>query len=284
MRVIPLAYCPTLSEDDIYRHECSDRIWVPRHTFERWLTAEDAGTVVIVQLEGVPACMYAPHAGPRNVIYAPMWMCEELGVSLDPPMEEDGEVGDDDDRPGENSPGRMNPQRVQSTFEDDFIVPERLHPPMCTFMKVQPHTSDHLPACVGGRGGEEMPEDTLSRAFEEYTCVRSGQTMTLHLPSGDRMFVTITETEPAVGPLCIRSTEIAMDLLEPLDRPALPEPVPAPVLAPAPKLPQVPEPAPEPVLPQETREERRERMARAAMARMAAATAATAVTAASSTS
>ncbi len=93
------------------------------------------------------------------------------------------------------------------------------------------------------------------------------------------MFVTITETEPAAGPLCIRSTEIAMDLLEPLDKPAPPEPVSVPIPEPAPELPQVPEPAPEPVLHQETREERRERMARAAMARMAAA-----ATAASTTS
>lgn len=244
MRIIPLSYCPTLSEDDIYRHECSDRIWVPRHTFERWLTAEDAGIVVIVKLEAVPACMYAPHTGPRNIIYAPLWMCEELGVSLDPPTEEE--------------------EDIEASTEDDYIIPERLQPPMCTFMKVQPHTSYHLPACVGGQGGEEMPEDTLSRAFEEYTCLREGQTVLLNLPCGSRMFVTIVEAYPATGPVCIRNTEISMDLLEPLDRPpAVVQPIHA-----------EPEPEPEPpivpqeLLPQETREERRERMYRATIARL----------------
>jgi hypothetical protein len=250
MRIIPLCFCPTLSEEEIYRHECSDRIWVPRHTFERWLTAEDAGSVVIVRLDGVPACMYAPHSGPRNIIYAPMWICEELGVSLDPPEEDEG---------------------------DDYIVPERLHPSMCTFMKVQPHTSEHLPSCVGGTGGDAMPEDTLSRAFEEYTCLRNNQTVMLHLPSGNRMFVTITEaltTEgEATGPMCVRNTEIAMDLLEPLDRirPPTPPPAPPALLFPEelPQEPEQPKQPQEPEQPQETREERRERMYRAVMARKA---------------
>ncbi len=227
---------------------------MPRHTFERWLTAEDAGSVVIVQLEGVPACMYAPHAGPRNIIYAPMWMCEELGVSLEPPP------ADED-------------------AEDDYIVPERLHPPMCTFMKVQPHTSDHLPACVGGSGGDAMPEDTLSRAFEEYTCLRNNQTVLLHLPSGNRMFVTVTDAlavdGEVAGPMCIRNTEIAMDLLEPLDRvrpPTPPPPAPTLLLPPEQEQSQ-PQQQPQTQPPQESREEsreeRRERAYRAAMARMA---------------
>jgi hypothetical protein len=253
MRVIPLCYCPTLSEEDIYRHECSDRIWVPRHIFERWLTAEEVGSVVIVQLEGIPACMYAPHAGDRNVIYAPMWMCEELGTSLDPP-------GDDD-----------------TDTEDDYIVLERLQPAMCTFLKVQPHTSDHLPACVGGAGGDAMPEDTLSRAFEEYTCLRQGQTVMLNLPSGSRMFVTIDEATPA-GPVCIRSTEVAMDLLEPLDappaRPPTPPPAPLPLLFP--EFPTYPSPpvavqplAQQPQPQEETHAQKRARMLAAATARMA---------------
>lgn len=243
MRIISLSYCPNLSEEDIYRHECSDRIWVPRHVFERWLTAEEVGSVVIVQLEGIPACMYAPHNGPRNVIYAPNWMCEELGISMDAPEDD----------------------------EDDYIVPERLQPSMCTFLKVQPHTSDHLPSCVGGSGGNAMPEDTLSRAFEEYTCLREGQTMMLHLPSGDRMFVTIVEAQPAgQGPFCIRNTEIAIDLLEPLDRPTpsvvVPEEsVPLSYVAPE-ELAQQPEPQPQ--QPTETREERRALLARAALARL----------------
>lgn len=226
MRIIPLSYCPYLSEDEIYYHECSDRIWVPQHTFERWLLAEDVGAVTMVTLEGIPACMYAPHMGARNVIYAPMWMCEELRVPLD------------------------------ASEEDDYIIPERIQPPTCTFLRVQPHTSDHIPKGPG----DPMPEDTLSRGFEQYTCLREGQTMALNLPNGSRMFVTIVETEPK-GPLCIRSTEISMDMLEALDTPEPePEPVPEPEPEPAPK----PVPAPVP----ESREERRQRLANAAFARM----------------
>ncbi len=249
MRILPLSFYSALSEAEIQLHECSDRIWVPRHMFERWLTAEEVGNVVIVQLEGIPACMYAPHTGPRNVLYAPTWMCEELGVSMDPPEEAD------------------------SDLEDDYIVPERLQPPMCTFLKVQPHTSEHLPACVGGAGGDAMPEETLSRAFESYTCLREGQTLTLGLPSGDRLFATIVEALPhGQGPLCIRNTEIAMDLLEPLDRIVdTPEPVPTTTLTPALAPEQAPEPAPEqpaePAYFQESREARRARCAAAALAR-----------------
>ncbi len=238
MRIVPLSYCPTLSEDDIYRHECSDRIWVPQHTFERWLLAEDVGTVVTVSLEGVPACMYAPHSGPRNIIYAPTWMCEELRTSLDPPTEDD----------------------------DDLIVPERLQPPTCLFLQVQPHTSDHVPTSAE----DPMPEDILSRAFEEYTCLREGQTVALQLPNGSRMFVTIVETQPQGSPVCIRTDEIAMDLLEALDtpqKPRLPTPPPSPpvTLMPEPE----PEPEPQPLWQSlETKEERRQRLAAAAMARM----------------
>ncbi len=240
MRILPLLFNSNLSEDDIYRHETSDRIWVHQRIFERWMNAEEAGTVVSVLLGHVPACMFAPHNHRRNVIYAPTWMCEELGVSC--------EMGDEDED------------------EDDYITMERLQPNLCTFVRLQPLTSDHLPSSVGGQGGEEMPEDTLSRGFEEYTCIREGQTLNIRLPWGSRMFVTITEAHPqGKGALLIRNGEIAMDLLEPLDRPAhTPEPLPTPPPEPevVPTVPAVP------AVPIETREERRERLARAALARM----------------
>lgn len=185
--------------------------------------------MVIVKLENVTACIYAPHSGPPNIIYAPMWMCESLGVSVDPPEDDD----------------------------DDLIVMERVHPPICTFVQVQPHTLDHLPAIAGGFGNE-MPEDTLSRAFEEYTCIEQGQTMMLHLPNNNRMFVTIVETQPSQGSLCIRNTEVAMDLL------------PAPVASDASDASNASD-APvelETVACTETREERRERMYKAALDRL----------------
>ena len=187
MRVVPLSYNEYLSVSEIDRHECSDRIMVPQRMFERWMSEEDAGSVVLVALEGIAACMYAPHCGPRDVIYAPMWMCEALRVSLDPPDDADAAV-------------------------DDYIVPVRIRPAMCTFMRIQPHTSDHLHI------PNTAPEDVLSRGFEEYTCVRSGQTLMLRLETGERMFVSVVATEPDnSGPVCIRSPEIFMDMLEALD-------------------------------------------------------------------
>ncbi len=240
MRILPLLFNSNLSEEDVYRHETSDRIWVHQRIFERWISAEEAGTVVSVLLGHVPACMYAPHNGRRNVIYAPTWICEELGVSCE-------DFGSEDED------------------EDDYITMERLQPNLCTFMRVQPLTSDHLPTCVGGWGGEELPEDTLSRGFEEYTCIREGQTLSLRLPWGSRMFVTISEAHPqGNGPLLIRNCEIAMDLLEPLDRPTtepvVPTPTPTPTVVPEPTVPHA--------VVTETREERRERIARAALARL----------------
>jgi hypothetical protein len=179
-------------------------------------------------------------------VYAPTWMCEELRVSLDPTEE-----------------------------EDDFIVPERIQPPTCTFLRVQPHTSDHIPASPE----DPMPEETLSRGFEEYTCLREGQTMALHLPSGTRMFVTIVEAEPKGGPVYIRSQEIQMDMLEALDTQgvasqpgvASQQGVASQPLSPLPftsdedAMPMTPRP---PTPPPETREERRQRLANAAMARL----------------
>lgn len=193
MRIVPLTYCSFLSEEEVALHECSDRIWVPQRMFERWMMEEDVGSLVLVRLDRIPACIYGPHSDSNLRIYAPTWMCVALHVSLDPP----------DD-------------------EDDYVEVERIHPNMCTFLKLQPHTSDHLYA------GD--PEETLSRAFEEYTCIEPGQTLSLRLPNGVSMEATVVETEPPVGPLCIRNAEIVLDLLQPLDH--IPEPAVEPLIEP----------------------------------------------------
>jgi hypothetical protein len=228
MRIIPLTYCSFLSEEEVIRHECSDRIWVPHRMFERWMMEEDVGSLVIVRLERIAACIYGPHGDGNMRIYAPTWMCEAIGVSLDPP--------DDDD-------------------SDDFIEVERIHPNMCTFLKLQPHTSDHLYA------GD--PEETLSRAFEEYTCIMPGQSLTLLLPNGVRMETTVVESDPTEGPLCIRNAEIVLDLLQPLDY--VPEPVREPLIEPVHPI----QPPEEPTqLPMPSRDERRALFAAAALARL----------------
>jgi hypothetical protein len=248
MRVVSLLYAEFLSPTDLERHECSDRIWVPARMFERWMSEEDAGSVVLVTLDGVAACMYAPHREAHNVIYASTWMCEALRVSLDPPMDDD---------------------------PDDYIVPVRIRPAVCTFMRIQPHTSTHLMGSSGA--APEAPEDVLSHGFEQYTSVRSGQTLTLQLENGERMFVTVVDAEPATGAaVCIRSPEITMDLLEPLDaEPVARAPTPRPVVdipvlyppggSPIQTPHTTPSPTPTPPLP--SREERRRLAAEAAMRR-----------------
>ncbi len=226
MRIVPLTYCSFLSEEEVARHECSDRIWVPQVMFQRWLLAEEVGSVVIVRIEGVVACMYGPHTDGNLRIYAPTWMCRELGVSLDPPED-----------------------------EDDYFEVERIQPDLCRFLQVQPHTSDHLYT------GD--PEETLSRAFEEYTCVAPGQTLTLRLPNGICMEATILTSEPAEGPLCIRNAEITLDLLQPLD--AIPEPLtPEPLIEPV----HFVEPAATTTPSMPSREERRALYAAAALQRL----------------
>jgi hypothetical protein len=255
MRVVPLCYASFLTSEQVDHHECSDRIWVPRHMFERWLTAEDAGSVVIVKLQDVAACIYGPHGEAEDILYAPTWMCSTLRVSLDPPMED------------------------EDLAIDDYIEPLRFRPDMCTHVKLQPHTSDHI------RLVEEMGvsvEDVLSRALEEYTCLMEGQTLTLHLENGSVLTVDVLEALPrptdGMTPLCIRSTEITLDLEAPLDRPATPLPTrpvggspppwfTVPTLPSTPLQPLPPSPPSPPPMP--SKEERRALMAAAAMRRLA---------------
>lgn len=197
MRVLPLSYCEFLTTEEVWRHECSDRIWVPKNIFRTWMSEEDVGDIVIVLLEGgtknVAACMYGPHSEASNVIYAPSWICEALGTSLDP-------FGGEDD-----------------TTADDLIIMTRYRSSMCTSVKLQPFTGQHLH--VEG----ETPDEALSRGFEEYTCLTEGQTMSLRLTNGEMVIVTIVEAEPRpkegrpAKPLCIRNTEVVLDLLAPLD-------------------------------------------------------------------
>ncbi len=235
MKIRSILHTDHIFEDDLATHECSDRIWVPRRMFERWMAEEDAGTIVTLQLDEVYGCMYAPHSGPHDTLYVPNWMCRALRTP------EVAESKEDD--------------------TDDYIVPIRCRPEVCMFLKVQPHTSEHI------INQTESPEDVLARGFDAYTCINEGQTISLRLESGLTMDVTIMEAHPAnKRPLCIRAGEIALELMAPFDIPD-PDPEPEPVVArpPTPPVPEEPE-IPKPL----TRDEisaRRERMAAAAMAR-----------------
>jgi hypothetical protein len=250
MKLVSFLYADWMSEEEIQISEFSDRIWVPNRIFQRWMNEEDVGSVVIVELDGgskqVSACMYGAHSRHENVIYAPTWICHELKVSGEPPVNEDDE---DDD-------------------EDDAIEMIRMRPDQCTFLKIQPFTSAHIHT---SELLQESAEDVLSRGLESYTCIKKGQVLTIRLQTGDLLGFEVLEASPDYSELlCIRAGEIELDLLPPLDLPE-PEPVqpePEPV-QPEPEPVFVPEPVPEPAPIPETREERRRKMAAAALARIA---------------
>jgi hypothetical protein len=231
MKILSLLYADWIREDELAAHQHSDRIWLPAHMFQRWLLEETEGSLVIADLGGVGVCVYGPHGGDTNVLYAPEWICQTLGVSGEP--EPEGE---------------------------DYIVPLRVRPAQCLFVKLQPHTSRHIEIAES----TQMPaEDILARGFEHYTCLQKGKTITLHLESGDELTVDVLDTLPQTDDiLCIRAGEIELELLPPLD--LLQSTLDACKFVAAPE--PVHEPAPEPS--SESREERRAKLAAAALARL----------------
>jgi hypothetical protein len=85
MQVQPLYYLGSLSDDEIAKEDCSDRIWVPQAIFERF-TNTDGPAVVRLQNsveQTIPALIYAVHYGDRNTMYAPSWICDELAHDMD---------------------------------------------------------------------------------------------------------------------------------------------------------------------------------------------------------
>ncbi len=273
MKLVNILFADWMSEAEIQEHQLSDRIWVPRRIFERWMREEDAGSLVIVELDGgaqkVPVCMYAPHCGGNNVIYVPEWVCSELKVSGEPPSiryrdDEDDEDNDDGSEAVEDNDGS---EAVEDN--DDAIIPIRKRPHQCSFVKLQPFTSAHIHAA---EQLEEPAEDILSRGLEAYTCLRKGQILSILLQTGEVLGLEVLEAQPETDVLCIRAGEIELELLPPLDLLEQElercEPYSQPITEPT----QLEESQqiiaePEPVQPQETREERRRKLAAAALAR-----------------
>lgn len=195
MKVLPLCYLGQLSETDLARHECSDRIWVHHRRFEEFMTSGDAGVAAIVRLsnrvdQSVPALIYAAHYAEEDTLYVPTWMLSEL-------------VHDTED-----------------------VRCARISPSLGTQIMLLPHTSDHLL-------GEEDAETVLRDGFEQYTCLVKGMDYAIWL--GDRAFnVTLMDVAPAGQEvICIRGNPLELELLAPLDRPATPAPPPE-VTAPEP--------------------------------------------------
>lgn len=216
MRVLSLLYHPDLSEDDLVRSNCSDRIWLPPPLFQRLLCEGEVGTTCLVRLQNrVGQVAYgvahgvSPHGNDgdeddEDVAYVPSWMCEMLEYDM-----EDVEV-----------------VRAQDIA-------------LCAHLVLQPHTSSHLAPSV------DDVQEFFRDAFEAYTCLPVGATLPLWLSTEQRAVdVTIARVLPEdARVVCIRGGDISLELLPPLDMPSLPAPPAPPVVLPAPLPPAVP-PAP----------------------------------------
>jgi hypothetical protein len=193
MIVKPLFYMEHLADSDIAKYECSDKIWLGRNEYERWVMSCEPGQANIVRLtngvdQSVIGSVYNMHHNDEepDTIFVPSWMFQEL------------------------------------QFDDEYVTIERHMPSLCTGLTIQPHTSDHIHA--------PDPQELLRDAFEQYSCLTMGQTIPLWIsyPEPHTFHVTITNLNPGAQDgetLCIQSCEVELDLLRPLD---LPEESPVP--------------------------------------------------------
>lgn len=183
MRIQPLVFLEQLTDEQIREHEGSDRLWVSRREFERAVTESDPGVTTIVRLtNGV----------------------EQTAV---------GTVYSIHHNEGEEDT-IYAPQWMCSLLElEDTISMERCTPSMCSRIVLQPHTSEHVNA--------DEPLELLNRAFERYTCITSGTTIPLWLDTlAQSIQATVVGMLPETSePLCIRGSELELELLRPLDMP-----------------------------------------------------------------
>lgn len=193
-----LLFFDSLTDDDIQRHNCSDRIWLPRTDFERHMGRQEAGSLLVLKLingveQTVVGTPFGYHNDGPNQIYVPQWMLEVL------------------------------------EYDTDTIRIEPCTPSLCSRIRIVPFTSEYLTA--------EDPQIYFRDGFEAYTCIQRGQVLPLFC-NGMPVSVSVADTIPNTDePLCIRDVELELELERPLDRPETPPPpifVPSP---PSPPLP-----------------------------------------------
>jgi hypothetical protein len=241
MNVDPILFLQHLTDEEIAKHECSDRIWLPRGQFEYWLGQMEPGVLNVLRLTnavgqtvvGSPYAMHHNGTISDSTIYIPEWMLARLN-------------------------GDYN-----------RISVERVSPNLCTKLTVQPYTSEHLQS--------DDPLEALRDAFECYSCIQSYISIPLWIhDQNTQVRIDISSTEPSSHePLCIRNGTIDLELLRPLDYDS---PPPSPVLRPGtPIPPPLPEMIPLPLISNVvaeqqaqplSREEMRARALNAALARI----------------
>lgn len=191
MKVLPLFYLDTLTDDLVEQHSCSDRLWLPRAAFDRYMLAADTDSVVTLRLKNMAeqvavGAVYEVHSGDEDVIYAPLWMYTALEA------------------------------------DTENVEVERFFPLLGTSITILPHSSDYM--AMG-----DDPQETLKEGFEQYTCLTVGQDYKIWLGAFS-FTVTLQDITPATtGVICIRNRELGLHILPPLDAPWPTPPTVAPV-------------------------------------------------------
>jgi hypothetical protein len=225
-----LLFFDSLTDEDIQRHNCSDRIWLPRTDFERHMSRQEAGALLVLKLingveQSVVGTPFGYHHDGPNQIYVPQWMLETL------------------------------------EYDAETIRIEPCTPSLCSRISIVPFTSEHLVA--------EDPQIYFRDGFEAYTCIQRGLILPLFC-NGISVSVSVSDAIPNTDePLCIRDVELELELERPLDRPEtppLPLPLPLPILDPSSLL-QPPPSATNDVVEQPSRDEVRRRCLAAALLR-----------------
>lgn len=191
MKIVSAVFNPLLSDTELQQIECSDKIYVHSDRFNTLMGDSEPGVLKLFRLENA--------------------VSQYVVITLWGPFHS-GDTGGEDEKDTIYVPQWMM-EELDADTEDVTITPYIAD--MCTKIVLQPHTSDHIKA--------EDPQEFLRDPFEHYSTVQMGQTLALWV--GKQIHVTIQAVEPAVSaPLCIRNSEILLELLPPLDMPLPPPP------------------------------------------------------------
>ena len=190
MKVLPLSYMENLTDEQILEFDCSDRIYVPKAEFTRWMNESEPGIATILSLtnrleQKVNGFLFGV-THESDTIYVPHRMYKALDM------------------------------------DTDDITIERIQPSLCTRVTLQPFTSDHC--------SSENPLELFRDAFERYTCLSVGDEVSLWIGYPVQAIIAGLEPpvdEPLCIRGCELELDLLKPLDMPEEEPA-PEPAPTP--------------------------------------------------------
>ena len=187
MKVLPLSYMENLTDAQILEFDCSDRIYVPKAEFTRWMNESEPGIATILSLTNrLEQTVYGSLFGvthEHSTIYVPHRMYKALEM------------------------------------DTEDITIERIQPSLCTRITLQPFTSDHC--------SSENPLELFRDAFEHYTCLSVGDELSLWIGHPVQVIVAGLEPpldEPLCIRGCELELDLLRPLDMPEEPVSLPEP------------------------------------------------------------